>query len=449
MKVDRRARSALSLVLFAEIPLFALAAVPARGQETPAPPAPSPAPPAAAAAPALRLTREEAIRWALAHHHGLLAAREQVDEARAQVVVAGAFPDPVFSADVTGQSHPFNPTSGSGSDQSVGVTVPFPGKLGMSRNVARSAVRAAEFSLAQMRQQVASQTAQAFDALLVAIRHREDLLESRKFAADFLEKTNARFRAGTVAKVDIVKAEVDVAQAENELIANERATLTARASVNRLLGRLGGAPLEPASGLEVPEPLAPVEALESLAEASRPELQGLAAQLEGARVATRLARAFWAPDVSLTLEHNYLDGAPSSYTSTVSFSVPLLFWQHQKGEVAAARHREAELAASLDDARAQVSLDVRSAFASASTALRQALFIRDTLLPEAREVYRIAAASYGLGGTSALDLLDAKRTLVDAERQYVDALGAANDAEAALELAIGVPLRTTKSGDRP
>jgi len=48
--------------------------------------------------------------------------------------------------------------------------------------------------------------------------------------------------------------------------------------------------------------------------------------------------------------------------------------------------------------------------------------------------------SYGLGGSSALELLDAKRTLLDAEKQYVDALGAANDARAALELAVGAPL---------
>ena len=444
MKVDRRARSALSLVLFAEIPFFALAAVPACGQETP-PPVPSPAP--AAAAEALRLTREEAIQWALAHNPGLLAAQEQVEQARAQVVVAGAFPDPTFNADVTGQSHPLDPNSGTGSDQSVGVTIPFPGKLGKRRAVARSAVKAAEFSLALSRQQVASQAAQAYDALLVALRHREDLLKSREYASDFLEKTKARFRAGTVAKVDVVKAEVDVAQAQNDLIANERATLTARAALNRLLGRLGGASVEPASGLEVPDSLAPLETLEGLAEASRPEVRSLAVQLEGAQVATRLAKEFWAPDVGFTLEHNYIDGAPSSYTSYLSFSVPLLFWQHQKGEVAAARHREAELAASIDDMRFQVSRDVRSAYAAASTALRQALFIRDELLPEAREVYRVAAASYGLGGSSALDLLDAKRTLVDAERQYVDALGAANDAEAALELAIGVPLPGTKPGD--
>lgn len=435
-------RGPVSIRGFKVLLVVACLAAPARGQAVI--PAPSPG-----AVETLRVTREQAIQEALARNPGLIASQEQIEQARAQVVVAAAFPDPTFSADVTGETHPFNPTSGTGSDQGVGVTVPFPGKIGMRRAVARSAVGAAEFTLIQLRQQVASQTAQAYDALLVAIRHREDLLKSREYASDFLEKTKARFLAGTVAKVDIVKAQVDVAQSENDLIANERTTLTARASLNRLLGRLGGAPLEPAESLEIPDAPAPVEELERLAEASRPELKSLAVQLDGAKVATRLAKEFWAPDVGFTLNHNYVYGQPSGFTSAISLSMPLLFWQHQKGEVAAARHREAELAATFNDTRAQVSLDVRSAYAAASTALRQALFIRDELLPEAHEVYRIAAASYGLGGSSALDLLDAKRTLVDAERQYVDALGAANDADAALELAIGVSLPTTKPGDHP
>jgi cobalt-zinc-cadmium efflux system outer membrane protein len=404
-------------------------------------------PPAGGAPESSRVTRVQAIQEALARNPGLIASQEQIEEARAQVVIAAAFPDPSVSADVTGESHPLNPTSGTGSDQGLGILVPFPGKIGMRRAVAQSAVRAAEFTLVQLRQQVSSQTAQAYDALLVALRHREDLLKSKEYASDFLDKTQARFLAGTVAKVDVVKAHVDVAQAENDLIANERTTAAALASLNRLLGRLGGAPFEPADGLEVPEALASVESLEQLAEASRPELQSLAIQIEGAKVSTRLAREFWAPDVNFTLAHNYVDGLPSGFTSGISFSVPLLFWQHTKGEVAAARHRESELAANVNDTRAQVSLDVRSAYASASTALRQALFIRDELLPEAREVYRIAAASYGLGGSSALDLLDAKRTLVDAERQYVDALGAANDARAALELAIGAPLPNPQPGE--
>jgi cobalt-zinc-cadmium efflux system outer membrane protein len=442
-----------------------LLAVPASGQPAPAPPsaAPPPAastqgppapiapePPAAAAAPGtLSLTRQQAIAEALARNPGIAAVVQQVAEARAQAVTAAAFADPTLSADTMGEAHPLDVGSGNVTDLYVGFTVPFPGKRGLRRDVALAAVKAAELSLTQTRQQVASQTAQDYDALLVALRHRDDLRQSKQFSADFLAKTEARFLGGTAPKVDVVKAKVDLAQAENELIANERAIDSARATLNRVLGRLGGAPLEVTQPLEVPGPLPDVDTLERLAEASRPELLSNAAQRQGAKNATRLAREFWAPDFSVTLARNALAGAPTTWTSTLLIGFPVFFWQHEQGEVANARHRESELAANASDLRAQVSLDVRSAYATAATALRQAVFLRDDLLPEAREVYRVAALSYGLGATSALDFLDAKRTLVDAQRQYVDALGSANDAQAALELAVGAPLPQATPGGHP
>jgi len=52
------------------------------------------------------------------------------------------------------------------------------------------------------------------------------------------------------------------------------------------------------------------------------------------------------------------------------------------------------------------------------------------------------------GQATALDLLDAKRTLLAAQTQYVDALGAANDALAALELAVGAPLPSPQAGEQ-
>src|SRR5205085_968670 len=164
--------------------------------------------------------------------------------------------------------------------------------------------------------------------------------------------------------------------------------------------------------------------------------------------ATKLAKEFWLPDVNLSATRNAPEGVPSTFTTVAGFSVPIFFRQHQRGEVAAAMHREEELAANLADIRAQVSLDVQTAYTNASTSLRQAVFIRDHLLPQAREVFRVASVSYGLGGSSALDLLDAKRTLLAAESQYVDALGAANDALAALELAVGAPLPSVPAGEQ-
>ncbi len=396
----------------------------------------------------LRLSRQQAIDEALARNPALAAERAQVEEARANVVTAAAFADPTFVADIAGQSHILNPSSGTGSDQGFGITIPFPGKRGLRRDVSTADLHAAEFNLTQLRQQVASQAAQSYDAILVALRHREDLQQSRELASDFVKKTQARFLGGTVARVDVVKAETDLAQSENDLFANDRAIATARASLNRILGRAGGAPLETTTTLEVPGPIAAIESLEKVAEASRPEISTILAQQQGAKTATKLAGEFWLPDVNLSVTRNAADGTPSTFTTAAGFSVPLFFWQHQRGEVAAAKHREEELAANLADIRAQVSLDVQTAYTNASTSLRQAAFIRDHLLPQAQEVFRIASVSYGLGGSSALDLLDAKRTLLAAESQYVDALGAANDALAALELAIGAPLPQPPAGEQ-
>ena len=410
--------------------------------------APPPPPPPQTPAP-LRLSRPAAIDEALAQNPGLLASKAQVEQARAQVAIAVALPEPTLAADVAGQTKALNPGSGNASDIGVGVTFPFFGKTRLRGEVAKTALQAAEFTLTQLRQQVASQTAQAYDAVLVALRHGDDLKEGKTLALDFLAKTKARFLAGTVPKVDVVKAQVDVSQAENDLIANDRTLITARASLNRLLGRTGGAPIETTDSLEVPGTIAELEGLEKLALSSRPELQSLEIQRQGARAATRLAKQYWVPDINVSLTRNAVDGSPTTWTTGVGFGFPLFPRQHRQGEVAAAIHREEELAANAADIAVQVSLDVRTAFASASTALRQAVFLRDELLPEAREVYRVAAVSYELGGTSALELLDAKRTLLDAEKQYVDALGAANDAQAALELAVGASLPVAPSGAKP
>jgi len=396
----------------------------------------------------LRLSRQQAIDEALIRNPALAAARAQVEEARANVVTAAAFADPTVALDVAGESHILNPASRTGSDQGFGITLPFPGKRGLRRDVATADLRAAEFNLTQLRQQVASQAAQAYDAILVALRHREDFEQSKELAADFVKKTQARFLGGTVARVDVVKAETDLAQAENDLFASDRAIATARATLNRILGRAGGAPIETTDKLEVPGPIAAIESLEKLAESSRPEIATLLAQQQGAKTATTLAKDFWLPDVNLSVTRNAAEGTPTSFTTAAGFSVPLFFWQHQRGEVAAAAHREEELAANLADLRAQVSLDVQTAYTNASTSLRQAAFIRDHLLPQAQDVYRIASVSYGLGGSSALDLLDAKRTLLAAQTQYVDALGAANDALAALELAVGAPLPSPQAGEQ-
>jgi cobalt-zinc-cadmium efflux system outer membrane protein len=199
-------------------------------------------------------------------------------------------------------------------------------------------------------------------------------------------------------------------------------------------------PVTPADSLTVPVATGALDSLVAVALASRPELQGLDAERSGARSSAALAQQYFLPDLSLSVEKNVVYGTPDEYTVGLGFSVPLFFWNHQRGEVAEARHHVHELDAAYRDLEAGVEQDVRTAWASADAAIRQATYLRDELLPEAQHAYDIVAGSYALGGSSALDVLDAKRTLLDAQNQYAEALGAANDAVFQLRLAVGDPV---------
>ena len=391
----------------------------------------------------LRLDRNEAITEALAHNPTLAVAREQIAQARARVTEGYALPEPSVSAAVLGANGIARPHSSNETDLGIGITIPFPNKIILRGQAAKGDLGNFDELYIQQRQLIASQTAQAYDSLLVALRHREDLLVTKSLAEDFVKKTEARFNAGTAAKLDIIKGQVDVAQSENDLIANERGIANARAGLNRLLGRVLGASIEPADTLGVPVVPTDFDRLEKLAMLLRPELRGLQRQRESAKANERLAQQYFLPDITLGLSRNNIYGEDPTYTTSIGIDLPIFFWQHQRGEVAEAKHRELELTESYRDVIAQVGQDLRNSYATASTALRQVQFLDERLVPSAEEQYRIASSSYGLGGSSELEVIDAQRTLLNAKNQYTTALGALNDAVADLERATGAPLDST------
>ncbi len=395
----------------------------------------------------LYLTRRQAILLALRANPQIDIAREQLYQARAQRVQAVAIADPVFvaSADSINSIRRI----GSAPQRPIAFTggIPFPDKLRLRGRIGTSVVDAVGASLTQLQQQLAANAGRLYDSVMVVHLQRRNLLESRELSAEFLKRTQARFNAGTVAKLDVIKAQVDLAQAENDLIASRRDVANADAALNRTIGRITGTAIVASDSLGVPIALPPLDVVEASALTSRPELTAIEAQQRGARASSTLVREnAFLPDLTLGAGRDL--AVPSGITYSVGFTVPipLLFWQHTRGEFAETHHRELELAATLRDARAAVAQDVRTTYATAEAALRQVVFLRDQLLPSAREAYRISTVSYALGGLSALEVLDARRQLLSAQSQYADALAAANSTRSDLERAAGAALTSLPAG---
>lgn len=398
----------------------------------------------------LRLSRADAIALARLQNPQLAAAREQIAEARAQRVQSVAIPDPAATASLDAQPGLFR--SAPGGEKNIGaiLDLPFPDKFRLNNRIGVANIQAAQAAYDALQQQVVAATSEQYDSLLVARRHRLDLIEARQLAQDFLQRTNARFQGGTAPRLDVIRAQVDLAAATNGLIANQRDIVNAAAGLDRLMGRPLGAPIAPADSLDVPPGLPALDTLQQLALQSRPELAGAMAERRGAASSTTLAKEFWLPDITLGFTRNAAqDGGPGTFSTGLAFPIPVLFWQHTRGEIAFARARERELSANYRDLEAAVGQDVRTAFANASTALEQLLYIRDELLPSARAAYHAAAASYAIGGSSAFEVIDARRTLLDAESQYADALANANTARTDLERAVGAPIGALPTAPAP
>ncbi|HEY4306711.1 MAG TPA: TolC family protein [Gemmatimonadaceae bacterium] len=385
----------------------------------------------------LHLSRRQVVAEALTHNAQLEIAREQTAQARARRVSAIAVPDPSATVGYDQLGGPLTLRGAPSKPAALELDVPFPDKFRLNNRAGWADIHASESNYHLTQQTVALQASATYDSLLVALQHRGNLTEARDLANDFLKRTQIRFDAGTAAKLDVIQAQVAVAQASTDLIGNERDVANAQASLNRTLGRVIGSPISPTDTLDLPPSLPDSSTIDQIALGNRPELKILENQQLGARASTGLAKEFWLPDLTFAAGRDYAVPGPVLFTTGLAFPLPVFYWSHKKGDISQAEHFERELAATYRDTRAQVTQDVRSAYANANTAMKQAIFIRDELVPAARDAYRVASTSYTLGGSSALEVLTARGALLQALSQLADALADANTARADLDRALG------------
>src|SRR5215468_7250034 len=241
----------------------------------------------------LRLSRRETIAEALQKNAQIDVAREQINEARARRVTATAIPDPTLTAAFDQEASPFTLSGAASRPVGLGLTIPWPDKFRLNNRIGLADIRTSESNLRLQQQTIALQASASYDSLLVALKHRENLQEALTLASDFLKRTQSRFEAGNVAKLDVIQAQVGVAQANNDLIGNERDILTAQASLNRTLGRVTAAPIMPTDSLDVPPDLPDSATIEQVALANRPEIAMVQHQQQSARASTSLTKQFW------------------------------------------------------------------------------------------------------------------------------------------------------------
>jgi cobalt-zinc-cadmium efflux system outer membrane protein len=322
---------------------------------------------------------------------------------------------------------------------SLALPLEIGGKRARRIELGEATVRAGEAEFQVTVLEVRSSVRRAYFSTVIAEARTSVLDEVNAFATRSRDAARDRFQAGSVPRLDLLQAELALAQVENDAIAARAAAGAARTQLNALLAL----PLD--SRIPLPTSideasLAPADAAVARALSSSAELMALDRRIEQQRARLALARALQVPDVTpeAALTRGSEPEFDTGWRAAVTVSLPL-FTRHRAG-VDVEQAAIAQLTADRTAAAARISGEVASASTRAEAQRQQYVKYRDQILPQALEVERMAEDSYRLGQTGIAALLQALQASRDARLRSLQVAADFQNALADLERAIGAPI---------
>lgn len=268
--------------------------------------------------------------------------------------------------------------------------------------------------------------------------------ESVNRLEEHLKNVKAQYDVGVVAKVDVLRSEVELADAQQTLIQAENAYHIAEATLNKIVGL----PMDTTLKLQDSMQYTPYDndmkyCLDYAAE-HRPDLEQARQNVEAAKGALKVARSGYMPQVSASASQNWNDtNWPGDENGNWSVGVGVSMNIFDTGVTMSKIHgAEADLAKaeeSYRDAVDSIMLEVRSTYLNLREAEKR-IKTTEVAVVKAEEDYHIAQVRYMAGVGTNTDVLDAQVALTDAQNNYVQSLYDYNTSKTSLETAIGVPM---------
>lgn len=320
------------------------------------------------------------------------------------------------------------------------------GRVSSAVRAANFLTRAAESSAAQAEVEVTAAVAQAFDDVLLARALREVGLESAAVLEAARRVAAEHYEAGTVARLDVLRAETRLSSARAAVRAAESALETGRERLAALLGLDPAAAPPVAGALEYAEQPVDLVALERRARAGRPDVRALNATARAQRARASGARAARLP--ALSLYAATLGTRPELVTGEGRWAWDVLggvylSWPFFDSGAAAGESRAAEAAA--DRAEAQARQATQAAVAAVRAQARELERAAADVEAGRENVWRaeraleIAQERYAAGVGIQLEVFESEGDLTHVRADLLRAIHAYRSAAIGLRRATGLP----------
>lgn len=337
-----------------------------------------------------------------------------------------------------------HPSSITNSATVVGLEWPLytGGQVGLRVDQANIQVQGATRQADRVRQQLIARTVSAYSQVVLAQANLQVVEDALRTAKAYREMIETRYRSGLVVKSDALRAQVRVAELEQERIQAESQIQVAQAMLNSILGRSVDDRFDVSDILQPPKPMpsGSIESWEEKAIQQRPDLAAIRLKQQMAEKEVARSRAEHLPQIAMIgnyeINSEKFDDAGTNYTVGAMMKINLY-----SGQRITAKTREAEavvrqINALKRDMESAVQLETRQAYLRLTSSYNR-IAVAEKAVAQAEEGLKIAQDRYENGLYPLVSLLDAELALKQARTAHLQALHEYLNAGAELALASG------------
>ena len=301
-----------------------------------------------------------------------------------------------------------------------------------------------QWGIAKARQQLKYDATDAYFKFMAARDNVKLNQESVERLERYLQDVKLQFEVGVVAKVDVLRSEVELAKAKQSLIEAQNTYDLTMANLNNIIGFPLTTELNVKGDLSYARYEKELAFCVDAALRQRPEISQYTDAAKSAQEGITIAKSGYLPTVSAVYNAGWYDSKFAG-GNNYNWSVYLLTsWTLFDSGLTAGKVKQAvegykKAQEQLKQTVDSVQLDVRSTYLSLKAA-EQSIATSSSAVGLAEEDYKIKVIRYQAGVGTNLDVLDAQLALTTAKNNFLKAMYEYNNFRAKLDKAMGAPV---------
>ena len=389
------------------------------------------------AQPGSTLTLSRALQLALLANPELKAFSLEIRAREARALQASLLPNPEVEVEVenVGGRGPTRGTRAAESTLFLSELIELGGKRHKRSEAARLEGELAAWDYEVRKLELFTRVVQTYVDVLAA-QERVDLQQMLLgLGGKFLETIRRRVEAGRTSPAEAYRASVDLEFIQVELEKARQELKSARKRLASLWGAKEPRFQRVEGNLEELKPVPPFSVLEDLL-AENPEIARWAVERAYRTATLELEKARRIPDPSVGLGYRRLN-EEADQAFVLGLSVPLPLFDRNQGAIKEAQVRRDQVEWFEKATRVALERQLTESYNSLVAASREVSVLKERVLPNAREAYRVIRDGYKMGKFGYLEVLDAQRTLFEVRSRYLEALARYHKLVADLERLVG------------